>query len=387
MKAPQTLRRPANWQDFESLCKKLWGEIWNCAEIHKNGRLGQDQSGVDVYGIPSGENEYYGIQCKGKSEYNDEQYTHPQFTEDEILKEIEKAKTFDPLLKKFYFATTALNDAKVQAFIRKKNLEHINQGLFEIHIFCWEEIVDLIDENKRTHDYYLKSQNFKSNQSVSVTFEDEITEITVTPKFAKKIIFYNHKDKSAGDAMDVMYFSAMRQQQHIIKAAASLSWALNRGPTINRSFFDFRILVKNTGTEPIEQYKLLLEFKGNISEFADTNEKNEDLVALMVNKHKTYTTFLSGETMTGRVVPISSMLVGQDTFSSDRIYIKPSPLEKEIVIEWRLISKNFQDSGSLNIYILPEIETKREEVIIYDLSKVRKEDGEIVDYTEKKGKQ
>ncbi len=35
MEAPQTLRRPSNWQDFESLCKKLWGEIWNCPEIQK----------------------------------------------------------------------------------------------------------------------------------------------------------------------------------------------------------------------------------------------------------------------------------------------------------------------------------------------------------------
>ncbi len=90
MEAPKTLRRPANWQDFESLCKKLWGEIWNCPEIQKNGRLGQEQSGVDVYGIPFGEDEYYGIQCKGKNEYNDN-----QFTQKEIDDEIEKAKELD----------------------------------------------------------------------------------------------------------------------------------------------------------------------------------------------------------------------------------------------------------------------------------------------------
>jgi len=117
MKAPQTLRRPANWQDFETLCKKLWGEIWKCPEIQKNGRLGQDQSGVDIFGTPIGENGYYGIQCKGKSEYNDQ---HPQFTVKEIAKEIKKAKKFTPALKKLYFATTAVNDSKIQAYIRKK---------------------------------------------------------------------------------------------------------------------------------------------------------------------------------------------------------------------------------------------------------------------------
>ena len=70
MIAPTQIRKPENWQDFEKLCKKLWGEIWNCPDtIKRNGRLGQSQRGVDVYGIPKGESHYYGIQCKGKNDY------------------------------------------------------------------------------------------------------------------------------------------------------------------------------------------------------------------------------------------------------------------------------------------------------------------------------
>ena len=61
MKASKTLARPENWPDFESLCKKLWGEIWQCPEIKKNGRAGQEQNGVDVYGIPVKENEYCSV--------------------------------------------------------------------------------------------------------------------------------------------------------------------------------------------------------------------------------------------------------------------------------------------------------------------------------------
>ena len=96
MEIQKTLRRPKNWQDFETLCQKLWGEIWNCPEIKKNGRAGQTQNGVDVSGIPFGERDYYGIQCKGKDEY-----TNKQLTEDEITSEIEKAKLFLPPLKNF----------------------------------------------------------------------------------------------------------------------------------------------------------------------------------------------------------------------------------------------------------------------------------------------
>ncbi|MDP9959307.1 hypothetical protein J2T04_001186 [Chryseobacterium lathyri] len=29
MKASINIHPPKNWQDFETLCLKLWGEIWN----------------------------------------------------------------------------------------------------------------------------------------------------------------------------------------------------------------------------------------------------------------------------------------------------------------------------------------------------------------------
>lgn len=164
MKANLTLRRPNNWQDFEILCKKLWGEIWNCPEIKKNGRSGQLQHGVDVYGMPYGEHDYYGIQCKGK-----DTYTHSQLTPSEIDEEIKKAENFKPTLKKLYFATTAVKDVTIEQHVRIKNIEYIKKGLFEIHLFCWEDIVELIDENRQTNDWYVKSQNFKNKRSVVVT--------------------------------------------------------------------------------------------------------------------------------------------------------------------------------------------------------------------------
>lgn len=99
------------------LCKKLWGELSNCPEIKKNGRTGQAQHGVDVYGISAGEDAYFGIQCKGKEEYTDK-----QFTESEITGEISNALQFSPALKKLYFATTAVKDAPIEAFMRKKIL-------------------------------------------------------------------------------------------------------------------------------------------------------------------------------------------------------------------------------------------------------------------------
>lgn len=67
MIAPTQIRPPENWQDFELLCKKLWGEIWNCPDIIKrNGRSGQKQCGVDIYGTPNGSTEYTVFNVKVK---------------------------------------------------------------------------------------------------------------------------------------------------------------------------------------------------------------------------------------------------------------------------------------------------------------------------------
>lgn len=50
MIAPTQIMKPKNWQDFEKLCKLLWGEIWNCSDsIKQHGRQGQAQHGVDIY--------------------------------------------------------------------------------------------------------------------------------------------------------------------------------------------------------------------------------------------------------------------------------------------------------------------------------------------------
>lgn len=35
MQVPTQIHKPANWQDFETLCMKLWGRIWDCADTIK----------------------------------------------------------------------------------------------------------------------------------------------------------------------------------------------------------------------------------------------------------------------------------------------------------------------------------------------------------------
>ena len=362
MESSQTLRRPSNWQDFENLCKRLWGEIWNCPEIQKNGRLGQEQFGVDVFGIPFGEKQFYGIQCKGKNEY-----TNSQFSKKEIDIEIEKAKTFQPALKKLYFATTALSDSKIQAYVRTKNIKHISNNLFEIHLFSWETIVDLIDENQQTHDWYLKNQNFKSKKSVELTFHNNENELIIKPKFRKrtthykqKIIQYNPRNKyNNGMFLDMMTYG-------------------NRKNQLNFSFAKFFIRINNTGIAPLEEYKVLLNFEGEIVNLKDTNEEGNRIIQ-MISKYVP-NTYLWEDTMTGKIIPKKSILVGDDSLRSEDIFLKPLAQEYEIIINWKLISKDYKANGKLKIKVQPEIIYENKEILIEDPIKVGIIEGEIEDY-------
>lgn len=382
MEVSQSLRRPSNWQDFESLCKKLWGEIWMCPEIKKNGRVGQTQNGVDIYGIPFNEIGYYGIQCKGKDEY-----TNKQFEEKEIIEEIEKAKEFLPPLRKLYFATTAVKDAKIEEFIRVRNLEHQNKGLFEIHIFSWEDIVELIDENKATHDWYIKNQKFKSNKSIAISFGDGTNEITISPEFKKTITHY--RDKAVFDkfqdslsaknpiiSMQVPMEHALKLRNLIspMQIASSLTYSEYE---INLSYVSIRLLIHNTGSETIEDYKLYFSFGAILQDLQDTNKKN--IIGLNTNIFKKSNIFLSSDSMSGKLIPHNPILVGDDSYRSDTIYMKPVPQEYSIPLRWKLIARDFKEEGELTIIVKPKIEIEYNSILVDDPTQVRVEKGEIED--------
>lgn len=374
MEASKSLRRPANWQDFETLCLNLWGELWNCPnEIKKNGRSGQAQSGVDICGIPFDEDGYYGIQCKGKDEYKNE-----QFSDKEILAEIEKAKLFEPVLKKLYFATTAQKDVKTEAFIRLKNLEHRKAGLFEVHLYSWEDIVDLIDRTKHTKDWYLKGQGYKTNHSVAITFEDGSTETTLSPKFCKKRTNYRMKDER--DEINAA-FSANYGLGKMLSLANMFERSQSDpfGAKISLSYSMIKILIRNTGTDPIEKYKVSLQFDGEIQDLSTSNIVEESVIS--IPGLRIPDTFLYKETLTGKIVPnpLNSVLVGDDTFVSDKIFIKPYPKDSQIVIRWKLISSNYKDEGVLTINMKPDVERKYESIIVEEREEVKTIEGEIED--------
>jgi len=127
--------RPANWQDFEDLCLQLWKDIWGDANAQKNGRSGQKQHGVDVYGYSTYDGLLHGVQCKGKNgNYGS------ILEKKELIKEANNAEKFVPKLASFTMATTSPRDAELQKECRIMNDSNVHE--YTVNVWSWDDIED-----------------------------------------------------------------------------------------------------------------------------------------------------------------------------------------------------------------------------------------------------
>ncbi len=73
----------------------------------------------------------------------------------ELLEEVEKAKGFEPPLKRFLFATTAKRSATLQKEARRLTKKHQSERLFAVKVLGWEDIEDRLRLHKKVLDWYL----------------------------------------------------------------------------------------------------------------------------------------------------------------------------------------------------------------------------------------
>lgn len=166
--------QPSNWQDFETLCCDVWRAIWKDRNAMKNGRTGQPQHGVDIYGRIEGGEAWAGVQCKGK----DNNYDARKLTKKELLAEVEKAKSFEPRLSEWIIATTGQKDAAVQRLARQITTKHLKQGLFSVHVWDWKDIVERLEEFPEIIKKNYSFLFINENTTASSQPPDEIKETT-----------------------------------------------------------------------------------------------------------------------------------------------------------------------------------------------------------------
>jgi len=87
-------------------------------------------------------------------------------------------------------ATTSPKDSKIEEYVRTKNIEFLDKSLFSIELYCWEDIVDLINENSDTFKWYVTESKFREKYDVEILFQNAKKEFTIQPKFKRSIKRY-----------------------------------------------------------------------------------------------------------------------------------------------------------------------------------------------------
>lgn len=369
MKAPINIHPPKNWQDFETLCLKLWGEIWNIPhEIDFNSDNSQGQNGVDIYGPIDGGLSYNGIQCKNKKlNLIDGKPNRISITD--IQAEIEKAKSFQPKLSKLVIATSLPKDQKIEEYVRTQSVESVKNGLFSIQICFWEFFERKIIEFPTVYNWYIKNEDFHRLNLLSVTFYDGKTEITCHPKFQKNVKRYIFQPKVdiVEEVLDYKLSLDEAKNKYDLsnkKSRESLN-ELFKSININHSLIGhqkyiwgqncwLKIQVTNEGQSVIEDFKIELDFEGDF-EKVGAETSHYIINPNYVNNIREY----SNTEKSLYIKPKDKTLVQGDYFNTGNFYIKPkvSGESREVIVNWKLLSRDYTDSGSLIIKIVPKFHT------------------------------
>lgn len=131
---------PNDWQVFERLTRDLWSRVWDNPELQLNGRSGQAQAGVDIFGdIKKQAGNTGGVQCKRRDAFADD-----SLTTDELRQIVEEAKAFAPTLREFVVAYTGKRDVSLQEVAREISEKNQATGLFSVRVCAWDDIKDLL---------------------------------------------------------------------------------------------------------------------------------------------------------------------------------------------------------------------------------------------------
>lgn len=374
MIAPTQLKKPSNWQDFEKLCKLLWGEIWDCPDsIKRYGRQGQNQHGVDIYAYVEKYNGYCGIQCKCKDEY-----THAQLKEDEIDEEIGKALAYEPPLKLLLFATTANKDEKIERYIRKKDVENRDKGLFKIDIASWEDIVDHLERYRETYNWYVNNCQFKDATDVSVTFDGE-EEVVINPQYVKTTTRYVLKKLTPIEAM----VSEHLQQLNVSFQPYSFPNLINGPVKVDKRWCKLHIHIENIGSTVIRSPKLKMYFR--VEDIEDIDDRFRycntwglnDAAKAQINTNKDANRELF-QTYINEIEykPKDTVFVQNDE-RNFTIAVLPKDGVKEFPLIWTFLCEDYKKSDALTIIVEPHIEEVEKVVEVTNDSDLKPDEVKI----------
>lgn len=366
MLAPKQILPPENWPDFETLCMKIWGEIWNCQHtIEKNGRSGDNQNGVDIYAIPQGEVDYFGIQCKNKDSYADK-----KLSISEIDDEIEKAKNFKPQLKHLVIATSACKNAAIEEHVRIRNKENLTKGLFSISLQSWEDIVQHIRDSKNVLAWYEENILHSNSYKVEFLFEDEKEFLTIQPHYTiSKDKYYIRPEHPFPQSP----LNSIIEKMAEVQADMQRYNKYGSPPDPNaKRWCEIHIILKNIGGNVLEDVRMDIDYS------CDTIERFDDGVHHVYSDHylsPTTAAEFNRQAEERREItqyrdcpcfefkPVDNTIVQKDSriccFS-----IMPKRGVKKIDLDWHLFARDYDAEGKLQIIVEP---TSSEHVTYHEI--------------------
>lgn len=114
--------RPKSEDEWEDMVLDAMRVRWRDPNAYRNGRRGQRQNGVDIFGTSIAG--HVGAQAKNKE----------QVTEAEALREIAEADNFRPAFMGYFFVIGGPRDVAFQEFLRILSSNRVAHGLFPVHV-------------------------------------------------------------------------------------------------------------------------------------------------------------------------------------------------------------------------------------------------------------
>lgn len=326
----KVIPKPRNWQDFEKLCKKLFGEMWGCPHsIKANGRSGQAQSGVDIYGVPNGKERYWGVQCKGKDDY-----LNSALSAAEIDEEIAKARTFEPPLEEFIVATTASKDVRLEEHVRKCDLSSRKMGGFAVRLLCWEDLADLIEESRQTFNWWVRERRHQEYFDCEIAFPEGAVEGVLHPRFNKVEKIYSRPTS--------LSLVVQQEATRMVELARPVRLLPSREQS--PSWCPVEIYIQNSGREVIEDYRVEFWVEGLVEGVG-----GGDLYGLLPGRRSV--SFWDGGFS---FRPIDNEPLVQEDSRRVLVYVLPSHAASEIGIGWKIFARDFSKAGKLMLRVEPE---------------------------------
>lgn len=257
------LPQPKDWQDFERKSRVLFQCELKDSNVLTNGRSGQSQNGVDIFGRRGGrpDGSLVGVQCKGK-----DGDLGAQVTENELKRELKKAKNFKPTLDEFILVTTAPDDVGVQEIARIVQQECVDSGwMISVSVWGWETL----------------QQRIASHHEALRAFSPELTTVT-------HAILENFKLKNEVDAKMDANIQLILSEVREIRGVSVAQEMPNDNSKILHSEIDdqidqFRELIR-TG-KPKTALALLEKLRESIWDRSDNRIKFRILGNLGAAKH------------------------------------------------------------------------------------------------------